>query len=599
MPRPTSPFRTPSFRSLNDDLGVELQDDEAAAILNLYRDRGTLKRRGGTTPLGSSNLYPVSEIDGLFWARLNDRNYLLAAHNGRITDWFDASPGVEITNSAGKHTAGADTSFAWIEDAVVIGDGQTANTRFTGTRVDQLSVAPVTSGFSGVVFAGGSLPVASYTYKVAYLTAAGDAGLASAAITVGPTGGANLQIRLTLPALPAGSDASGWRIYRLPSGGTEYKVVADVTATPYDDTILDAALTDAGTSEPNLTSDAFPPCAILVEWHNRLLGADCRTAAGDRRTLYISNFRGPAYCPAAPDLEDPTQGTQIKLQGAGAGNITAILPHGDRVYVFTGGQAWTLVGDEPIDYSLTPFAEVGCIAHRTAKAHRDRILWLADDGVYMATARGTFDRISDNVRNTLAGLTATQRARAWAQVWDEKYILGYPTVGAAVGGALVFDLRYDQWSTLAAWPFRVGACSVPVDGARCRLFGALSAVGRVWEMETGITDNGAAIATRYKTRDFDLGLPGREKRLHYFGATWKVGVGTATVVLSRDTGEVVQTETHNLATPVVTGGAVARLDARANEGARAEHFAIEITHADADAAELILAAIDGRWTLAT
>ncbi len=605
MPRPLAPIRTSFFASLNEENTTELLADEAHVFQNLYRDFGHLVRRAGTRTLGDAALYPDREHDGLAWFRIGSADVLFAAHNGAVVDWLFPVPGTALTNSAAKLTAGRPASFAFLDGKVYAADGQTPMIRLTATRADQAMVqaAPAPSvadaGVSGVL-----LGSTTYSYRVAFLSADAQPGVASPAVSFTRPASTGRN-RITLPLCPAGQDCSGRRIYRLPQGSTTYKVVADVldnTTTVYDDNVAENALTQAFDGEPNLTNSAMPSCAILVEHEGRLCGAANSTESLGLQTLFISNYRQPWDCPVLPNLEDPGQGTRLTLQGAAAGTITGIASHGDKLWVFTAGALHVLVGDEPLDYSLKHFANHGCVSHRTIQSLQDRLVWLAPDGVYSAAEGQGLQRISKPIQATLDALTPAQLARTHSVVLDQRYYLLWPAVGAAPGGCRWVDFKYRPFvwgaNSGSSWAPATSAQSVYQGTARPRLFGSLAGHARVVELETGTDDDGTAIPTVWESGASDLGNPGREKRLQLIGASWEKATGTATVKLLRGSGELIQTETQDLSVSDVTGGTVCRLLTECVEQARDERFATRIEYAG-DAATYKILATDGFWSLAT
>lgn len=590
MPRPTSPFRVNDFLGLSDQAGPEVHPDGATVLQNLYPDRGGLVRRGGTSPLAEANLTPAQDLDGLIWARLADTEVLLSAHGGAVYDWLSGVPPFLLANSTAKLTSASPASFAWVANAVYAGDGLKQNVRVTAARVDQAMTSVPLTGVTLADGGAGTLPAGTYQYRVTFLSADGFDSEPSAAASV--TIGANRRVTVSnIPLAPAGEDASGRRIYRTGAGTTTFHrltTISDNTTTTYTDNTADVA------SNPALVTGntRFPPCALLIEHHHRLIGADCRTADGNRRTVYISNFGAPYYAPLSPDLEEPSQGTQIELSGRVAGIVTGLASHGDKVWVFTATNLYVLGGEQPLDFSLLPFAEVGCAAHRTLVSLRDALYWLAPDGVYRAAEGQGIERISDPVQGWVDGLTATDFARACAFAWQQRVYVVTPS------SCRWFDTRYGRWGENTTWAFRIGAVGGLSAGARPRLFGAKSGAGRAWELEVGTDDNGTAIPSVWESADLDFGLPGREKRLHYLGCLWKLGSGTATLTLTKGTGLAIETLTKDVSEALVAGGTVARLFQRVTEQARDEWFRVRVSHPGSALPYRILAA-DGQWTEAT
>lgn len=592
MPRPTVPWRMNDFLGLTDDVPVEARSPQASVLRNLYRQRGKLFCRKGTTPMGSHAVGVAQDPDGLFWARLDAADVLYGWHAGSVYDWLNPVSPTLLANGASRLTSGVPISMAHVGGQVIAGDGLLPNIRLAWNRADQ--VLPDTPATAPTTADGGagSLSSGTYQWKVTFVGESGfetDASAASTPLVLSASRRASLT---NIPVAPAGQDGASRKLYRTSDGGTTYRLaatIADNVTTSYIDNTAD--LTGQATLVTGNTR--FPPCRILVLHDGRLMGADCRTADGDRRTVYISNFDDPAFSPASPNLDDPNQGTRIELSGPTAGIITGLGSHGERLVVFTADASFVLTGDNPIDYRLPPFANTGCVAHRTICSHRNTLFWLAADGVYAAPEGVAMTRISDDVSRFIEGLTPTQMEEAAAVCWDEKYFL------VTEAGVRWFDTRYGMWGEVTPWPFRQCASGSLGSNKAERLFGSRRDAGRVWELETGEDDDGEPITCSLVTGDLDLGNPGREKRLHYVGATFKTGaLGTATVDLYTGTGdEPIETFSHDLTDVLANGATVSRFDERPGDLARDEFFRIGVSTVGVPDLEIL--ALDGKWSLAT
>jgi hypothetical protein len=598
MPRPTSPFRTAVFLGSSDDSGVELPHDAASIIRNYYRDRGKLVGRKGTTPHNDRDLAGTGDqIDGIFWARIEGDDHLFAVYGGHVYETFPEAPPSVLSGGSNRFTVDDPVTFAWINQKVYAGDGTLPNVRLDQTTAAVVMPDPPAAGMTATVIAGGTLSTGvTYTYRVLFLSYDGEESAASSVVTAAATSAGNQQIRLSaIPQPTAGQDASGIRIYRIAASGTVHKrlVTLAVGVVDYVDTLADSAL---GAEIDTKDRRAFPPTALLCEHDGRLLGARSYDPDFDEGTLYISNYREPGICPAAPDTSIPTQGTEITLEGPAGGEITGIVSHGDRAYIYTWDACFMLLGDQPLDFSLKLFARIGCTSHRSIVSARGRLIWLAADGVYEARPAQEVRRISEPIETFLKGRTAEQLTQAHAFLFDDRYYLCFPDE------ARVLDLQYSeppfyQWGEITEWPWNCSTVAYAGNTRLPRLFAGRTGEPRVWELETGEDDDGEAIPCVYTSPHWDLGNPGREKRIHYAGAIFTVGAGTATITLSKGTGAVIETYTVDLTTPTESGGEIVRFFQRAVETARAEHFRMSLSH-EKTAAHQVLS-LDGNWTLAT
>lgn len=570
-----------------DGVPAEAQPGQAAEARNVYKNRDALKRRAGFTALGSA-LSPAQSHDGLFWAKIASTEYLIAAHDGKLVDWFAGSPGATLTNSTGKLTSGSDANAAWLDAKVYWGDGTLQNVRFDGTDVTQvLTQAPASAPSLAVGAATG--PTGTFTYYVTFTSDDGnhsELSPLSGSVTV-----TNQKVSLTsIPTCSAGQDCAGRGIWRNKNGTTTYylvTVIANNTATTYSDTTTDAnlgiPLTDV--LGANYQNERFPPCRYLITHQNRLVGAYSAASGFDKQTVYLSNYREPWYSPSVPDLDDPNQGSHFPLQGPGAGEVTGLASHGNQIAVFTSDAAWLLTtSDQLLDYTLHKFSEHGCVAHRTIKSVKDRLIWASSDGIYMAQEGQGVTRVSEDIKTTYQAISAADLAKSFAMVWDDKYIFVWPS------GCRVFDLRYGIWTRHSNWSWRVGVVTASGQAVE-RLYGAQLNVARVFRLENGTDDNGTAITALWTSHDFDCGMPGREKRLLQMNFRWKTATGTATVRLYKGTGtSAIQTSTQNLASADETGGTVVSLRLRCVEQARSEWFRLEVEYSGSSASYELLQA---------
>jgi hypothetical protein len=430
-----------------------------------------------------------------------------------------------------------------------------------------------------------------FVYRISFLNADGVYGEAGdeaedAAYTFNLDFTSNLT---NIPLCPAGNDCTGRRIWRRSGGSLVFRHVADIldnTTTTYLDAVLNA---DLGEDLVDFNT-RFPPCKYLVPHQRRMVGAGNVT---DPDLMFVSNVDEPYYCPESPDLEDPNQGTRARVDGPAGGEIVGLCSHGGLVAVFTGGQGHLLLGVEPNDFRLQKFCDVGCAAHRTICSAKSLLIWLGHDGVY-AWDGTSVKRISDDQRVTLEALTAAEMAGAHAYVLDDRYHLCWAT------GSIYFDLEHGVWGTYSNWTWRDAATAPFVSSARPRVWGAREGAARVYQLETGATDDGTNISATWESRDWDMGLAGREKRVHWVELKFKKAADPATCLwtLKRGTGETIQQGAVEIGAVDVNGGTVSRHQIPVNELGRDEHFRLRLQVAS-PTSEVVLLSAGLHYTLAS
>jgi hypothetical protein len=507
-------------------------------------------------------------LQGLIWAKISTSEKLVGISGGNVLDFLNG--GSVISGGLSRFGAGSDVNGAWVEGALYLGDGTDENVRVNATTVAQAMVDPPLTDPTLVSSVGGIHALAGdYSYLVSFLNADGEPSATNPnPVTVTHGAGPAISISVqTIPQPPAGHDITGIAIWRQVPGSADFLWVKtlsigvtlwiDDVADDFEGTVLQAA--DA----------KFPPCQFLVEHASRLIGAG---NAASPQTVFISDKFKPWYCPESPDLSDPNQGSRANVQGRAAGAITGLCSHGSYVAVMTYSEGWFLSGDEPLDFALIRFSAHGCVSHRSMVSARGLLLWLGPEAVYAFDGTHVF-RVSDDVRTTVEAMTPAEKASANAFVWQDKYFLCWST------GALVLDLEYafpHVWSTNTAWLWNCSTVAEFVSGTAQRIYAGQVGANSVYQLETGTTDNGAAIPLGWASRDYDMGYPGREKRVHAVWSRWTKGTGTATILVKTGSGQTIQTITYNIATVDNASETASRQWTGVVEQGRSEFFRIDI-----------------------
>lgn len=634
MPKPFTPIVVTRFAGENDTLPpTEIEDDQGALVQNLYIVNGGLERRLGSQKRNSGTV-TNRFIQGLIWCRLpaaSPVERVIGVSQGLVKDFWNAgavaSP-TELTWAAGTPFTSTSNlvGMAVVDNTLYIGDGSTDGMfRYDGTDVRRSGSEKPTTAATAAVGSAGVL-TGDVSYKVTYLDDSGhesEPSDASNTLTVTAD-----QVDLTDIPDDTDADRSGKNLYRRGPSSTQYRLVTTLAAgaTTYTDNTADADLGDI-LVEGNTR---FPSCSRLWEHDNRLFG--CGNAA-DLRTLFISNEFEPWYCPESPDLSDPTQGLRLRIQARSA-IITGGISHGGYCFIFTDEGGYILQGTSSDDYRLERFTNHGCTSHRSIQSLRNWLFWCGPDGVYRYDGETT-ERIDDSIRTYFRARTAANLALTCAWIYDDRYYLSFPTGTSAVK---CFDTRYepaDGWTTMrygdvyrsaTVSTSQAGVAGVP------RVFVANDFDGMLIQLETpgyylddsasGSTSTG--ITATWKSKMFNMGLNGRDKRVHLWGFKVRnptsIGDGSSNVTAALAVSgsamntiadsAVMQVETLALTTTEdgddwavdPSGGTVAIIRNEAFEQARSELFQIYISNVESSGAGIsdfrILEA-ELYWTMAS
>jgi hypothetical protein len=556
--------------------------------------------------------------------------YVIGVTAGDFYDFYNAGvvqAPTALTGGSNRFASSTNqVGMTVIDHTLYAGDGTDPNCRFDGLTVAKSgSMQPTSACAATESGSAGNIADGTVTYKITYLDADGhESEPSDASNTVTVTGGGS-QVDLTSIPNDTDADRSGKNVYRLGTTSSEYRLVnstpLSATATTYTDNIADGDL-GAILIEGNTL---FPPCARLWEHDNRMWG--CGNAV-DPRTLFGSNEFEPWYCPASPDITDPTQGVRVRVQGANA-NIVGGISHGGYNFAFTDEGGYIVHGTSAEDYRMERFTHHGCVSHRSIQSIRDWLFWVAPDGIYRYNGQNV-DRIDEDIEVYFETQTAANLSLVASWSFDDRYYVSFPSGSGAVK---CFDTAADNgqgaWTTLS-YPdnFRVAtvANSNSSSFGTQRPFVANETHGAVLQLEKPSTyddsplNAGAAqaISLLWRSKQTDMGLPWRDKRAHLWG--FKVrnpaslnGASTSTVTTKlylNGSTTASQTETDDLSVAGVgddwsTTPASSRIHSIRHEAtdlARAELFQFEIAHSAGGTGRISdfrLLATEAGWTYAS
>jgi hypothetical protein len=158
----------------------------------------------------------------------------------------------------------------------------------------------------------------------------------------------------------------------------------------------------------------------------------------------------------------------------------------------------------------------GCVAGATAVVVGDDIYWLAPDGV-RALKRTAQDKLqagasyplSYQLRNEFNDISWAYAEKACAVYYDNRYMLALPVGGSTYNNKVW--VYYPATSGWSVWDLNVGSWAVHTVNGKDLLYFSDSNNGVVYQMFSGKTDNGDAIAMTEESREYDLGQKQVEK----------------------------------------------------------------------------------------
>jgi hypothetical protein len=131
LPKPFTILRTSSFLGENDDTPVSIDDAQASTLQDWLKDRKKLKRRKGTSALGSASLSPDQSLDGLAYCRIDGTEHLIGVHSLDVVDMLASTVGEIVPNGTNKLPTAGDANFAFVNNVLYMGNGTDPNLRYS------------------------------------------------------------------------------------------------------------------------------------------------------------------------------------------------------------------------------------------------------------------------------------------------------------------------------------------------------------------------------------------------------------------------------------------------------------------------------------
>lgn len=240
--------------------------------------------------------------------------------------------------------------------------------------------------------------------------------------------------------------------------------------------------------------------------------------------LYFCGFQDPE------DWSSAENSGSVQYYTFAGGNITGLYGYKDIKYLFKKDSMAGLYGVNYFDYRIIEISNsIGCVSNRTVQEVNGRLIWLGQSDVYQFT-QGNPVAIGNKIQAYLNRINQAQIDKCNAYTDEHRYYLNLVIDSATEPNIrLVFDTRYNIWRVCALnESMRAGIQFNTV------LY-AGNAAGQTYKVNTGTTDDGAAIPWSVTSKAFDEGIGEAEKEdkeLHIQGdfpsaSTMTVSVSTA------------------------------------------------------------------------
>lgn len=483
----------------------------------VYDEYGAVRVRNGYTKYNSAAIASAA-IDGLFsYKPATMSAQLIVGCNGNIQVATGTATAFQSIGSATSlFTAGVMLEILQFQDLCIFTNGNQQPYKFNGNEFTRLGVSAPTQTLTAICDAAAGNLNGTYTYVYtgvnSYL-AEGDYGVVSTARAI--TSG---SVRVNnIPTAPVSHGINSWNIYRNTAGvqGTYWLVTAVTNGvTSFTDNVADSSLTTAAPTDQGYPR-YFKYC---VHYGGRLWGA----GDSNKDFLWFSNINQPEEFPSTNFIRiGKGDGMDISGLAVLSGNI--VITKSDwngrtAVYLLFVGD---VVGSsDPVNWNLIKAdSPEGSDSHRVLTNYSQSLLMLNRNGVYSfqgrdlnlnqsETSRGALaaDSASFDIEPDIQTLTSgTTMAKAAGINWKNKVWISSPNNGTTNNDIMyVFDYvrSIDADRKQGAWSKHDSIYISKMTIHEGALVGGNSgtlANGRIYNLDTGSTDDGSSINARFVT----------------------------------------------------------------------------------------------------
>lgn len=172
------------------------------------------------------------------------------------------------------------------------------------------------------------------------------------------------------------------------------------------------------------------------------------------------------------------------------GDGTAITEYNDMVFVWTEQSFHKLLGTGPFNYELVDISDDGCISDRSV-VENGGVLYFMDYGLIKAYTGSKPVKISHAVKTFIDGINLTYKSKICAGK-NGKYLYWAIPYGATENNIVFeYDTEFKIWNVHS-----LAISQFVTIGESCY---GVSPTGVIYDMESGLTDNGTAIVWYYTT----------------------------------------------------------------------------------------------------
>lgn len=337
----------------------------------------------------------------------------------------------------------------------------------------------------------------------------------------------NKDVQLTDIFVPTTGDqlrVENKKIFRLGGKSTVWRHVGDLA--PDKNSFLDRKKEeDLGLVMP---ADTFgPPRAKVIKAiANTMYYGNCISRLGE--TFPYRVYRSEPYC--GYQVNDFASIDIPETMGKG---VTAIEQYYNHVVIWTPDSMWsTTIG---LDTPPVFRSEKGCIARRSVAIHDKGLIWLSREGLMIGNISSVDDTFFLPINDIFKTYTEDQLENAIGFIKDNYYYLFYDVTNRKGLCCYLPERLFSELTGTAdaTGPFDVTSLCLWRGGTDDDKIYYGRSNGEIYTMFDGDTDNGTAIWTHFRTKDFsDPGIMYDKELLAGYLSLAKIGTETPTLTIN-------------------------------------------------------------------
>lgn len=229
-----------------------------------------------------------------------------------------------------------------------------------------------------------------------------------------------------------------------------------------------------------------------------------------RGEMWAANMRGQPYevrwsAPEPTYRVWPTLNVELLMENDNS-PISGLYGYGEHMTLFKSDSIWKMIDTGTSDAGLQTYSPIrvsngiGCVSNSSVQEIRNRLVFLAEDGVYAYNGTAQVEKISDRIQSYIDRITPGRRPYSVAANWKRKslYLLAVSLDGSETNNyVLVFDYKNNSWWVWSNFDVKFWMVDETSSDDESVYFADKR--GRVFELGKGDHDHGTAISSYITT----------------------------------------------------------------------------------------------------